>query len=140
MSGKNGNVNKGNNPTKSMRRRKNPQVACDANTDRYAKVVKIEGGKRLSVLPLEDVNGKPITVIIPGKFHKRVFFKIDDYVVITDHELKGKVNEGEVNKIKNKFEKLKSGNNDTIIFDDDVVSDDCEDNNVIEEKIDFDSI
>lgn len=123
----NGNKFKGN-KAKKGRGRKNVYAEFDSKTDQYARVQSIEGGKHLKVIPLNSIDNKPIVAMIRGIHHKRVWFKKDDLVVITGDanlmEVVGKVNEGDVSKLRTKFDKLEGGQTDTIFIDENDFSDD----------------
>jgi len=126
----NGNKFKGNKAKKGGRGRKNVYAEFDPKTDQYARVYSIEGGKHLKVVPLNNTESKPIVALIRGIHHKRVWFKKDDIVVITGDsnlmEVVGKVNEGDVTKVRTKFDKLEGGR-DTIFIDENEFSDEEED-------------
>merc|ERR1712070_1081996 len=61
---------------------------CQDDNMFYAKVDKLPGTNKLNVI-LHD--GREETVIIPGKYYKKVWFKIGDYVVISDGIVEWKV-------------------------------------------------
>lgn len=155
----NGNKFKGNKAKKGGRGRKNVYAEFDSKTDQYARVYSIEGGKHLKVIPLNSADNKPIVALIRGIHHKKVWFKKDDLVVITGDsslmEVVGRVNEGDVSKIRTKFDKLDGGKTDAIFIDENDFSDqETEDNKIIpqpnrpfdltelkeEEEFDFDKI
>lgn len=133
----NGNKFKGNKAKKGGRGRKNVYAEFDSKTDQYARVHSIEGGKHLKVIPLNSVDNKPIVALIRGIHHKRVWFKKDDMVVITGDstlmEVVGKVNEGDISKVRTKFEKMEGGSTDLIFIDENEFSDEelNEDNKII---------
>ena len=126
----NGNKFKGNKPKKSGRRRKEVYSEFDSNTDHYGRIVTLEGGKGISVLLLDNTDGKPIHVTIRGIHHKKVWFKKDELVVVRGSELWGKVSEGELNRVRRNFDRLEGkGDGNAIVFQyandlDDEVSDD----------------
>jgi translation initiation factor IF-1 len=109
-SGRNGNITKGNKGKKV--RRKTNQYAELENGDRYGRVYKLCGGEHLNVeLPeTNEDNETIITCRIPGRLYKKVWFKAGQFVVVGEkfsgkiYELKGKVLESELNKVKRLFE------------------------------------
>jgi hypothetical protein len=121
MSGKNGNAYKGNAQKKGCGGRPKKEVFSDfdSSTDRYGKIINLEGGKGASVLLLNSIDGKPIHVSIRGIHHKRVWFKKEDLVVIRGSELWGKVPEGDAKRIGRTFEQVQGkGDTNQIIFGD----------------------
>jgi len=151
----NGNRFKGNQQKKTGRAKKNAIADFDKDNDMYVRVVSIEGGKHLSVLPLDSSDKKTIMAVIPGKFHKKVWFRKEDILIVTKSgnicEVKGKIDEGSLSKIKSQFEKMDSGNNsDSMVFgndNDDSDDDEKKDDNTKsdsktkkEEAFDFDSL
>ena len=86
MPKQNGNKFKGN----SKRKNKNRIGEFDCDTDNmfYGKVDKLPGTNKLNVI-LHD--GRQETVIIPGKYYKKVWFKIGDYLVVKDGIVEWKV-------------------------------------------------
>jgi hypothetical protein len=131
MSGKNGNAFKGNAQKKGGGGRPKKEVFSDfdPNTDRYGKIVNMEGGKGASVLLLNSIDGKPVHVSIRGIHHKKVWFKKDELVVVRGSELWGKVHEGEAKRIGRTFEQVQGkGDTNQILFGDlpDEYSDDSD--------------
>jgi translation initiation factor IF-1 len=127
----NGNKFKGNKVKKSARGRKSGQANFDAATDQYACVVNIEGGKHVNVLLLDSVDKKSTPALIPGKFHRKVWFKKDDLVVVMGNgnlmEIKGMVSDSEIPRIRSKFDKLHGNNDRSLIFGNDDDNDDGSD-------------
>jgi hypothetical protein len=109
----NGNRLKGNNQKKTARARgrKDVNVDFDKDTDQYAQVINMQGGKHMTVLPLGNKDKEYIRATIRGIHHKKVWFKVDDFVVIrTDGnlvEVQGKASEYDINMVKKEFEKMK---------------------------------
>ena len=103
----NGNKFKG---TRGKKGRVNAYADYDAQTDQYARVASIEGGKHMTVLPLNGAARLP--ALIRGIHHKKVWFKKDDIVVITVTsgmcEVKGKAQEQEIGRVRIQFDKSKS--------------------------------
>ena len=134
----NGNKFKGNKAKKGARGRKNVYADFDPNVDQYAKIISIEGGKHMNVLPLDSADGTTVHATIRGIHHKKVWFKKDDYVVITYNgniaEVMGKVNENDINRVRGQFDNTGDNKKDNIIFCDDEASDDTD------EPINFDDI
>src|SRR5579872_6350206 len=116
----NGNKFKGNKQKKGGRTRKEVYSDFDQKTDRYGKIVGLEGGKGISVLLLDSTDGKPVRAAIRGIHHKKVWFKKDDIVVVRGEEIWGKVNDNEVNRIRRQFDTIEGGKGDksSIIFRD----------------------
>ncbi len=118
----NGNKFKGNNAKKGAHGRKEVYAEFNPLTDQYARVVSIEGGKHINLMPLDSTDNKPITALIRGIHHKKVWFKKDDLVVITGIgnlvEIVGKVNDSDIKKIRSKFDKIDADKIGDPIFDD----------------------
>jgi translation initiation factor IF-1 len=127
----NGNLFKGNTQKKKGGRARK-EVYCDtfdSTTDHYGKVVNLEGGKGVSVLLLDSIDGKPVHVTIRGIHHKKVWFKKEDLVVVRGSELWGKVSDSEANRVRRNFDRLEGkGDSSSIIFrDTNELDDDDED-------------
>ena len=120
MSGKNGNLFKGNVQQKKQRKEENKEQYRSRNKkksiidviskeDQYAFIDSLDGGKHAKVILIESIDRRPIIAVIPGKFHKRVWFKKGDVVIVSENgnlfEIKGKANEAEANQIRAKFDK-----------------------------------
>jgi hypothetical protein len=133
MSSANGNKFKGNKQKKEERGGKR-FANFDTRLDQYARIVNIDGGRHMTVLPLDSIDKKTISVIIPGRFHKRVWFKKDEIIIIANGEVRGKVTENEMNRIRAKFDKLEGDQNNSLIFGDDVEDSD-QDDEQLKEKI-----
>lgn len=115
----NGNKFKGNKPKKSGRGRKEVYSDFNQSTDHYGKIVSLEGGKGVSVLLLDNTDGKPIHASIRGIHHKKVWFKKEDIVVIRGSEVWGKVSDSELNRVRRDFDRLEGkGDSSTIVFKD----------------------
>lgn len=115
----NGNKFKGNKPKKSGRGRKEVYSEFDSSTDHYGRIVTLEGGKGVSVLLLDNTDGKPVHVTIRGIHHKKVWFKKDELVVVRGSELWGKVSDGELNRVRRDFDRLEGkGDSSAIVFRD----------------------
>lgn len=138
----NGNNVKGNIVKKRARKKKATQAELDPDCDQYAKVISPEGGKHLRVMPLGSYDKKTVAVDIPGRFHKKVWFNKDDIIVITHaskdtsgrqkFEVKGRVGDGEVARIRTKFDRMDGDGTNALIFGDvDNLSDDEDDNKKI---------
>ena len=82
----NGNKFKGNGKRKN--KNKIGEFDCQDDNMFYAKVDKLPGTNKLNVI-LHD--GREETVIIPGKYYKKVWFKIGDYIVVSDGIVEWKV-------------------------------------------------
>ena len=129
----NGNKFKGNKQKKASRARKSAVVGLDESVDQYAVVDRLMGGNHIEVKTLKD--DKPVMVSIPGRFYKRVWFNKGDVVIISKiidnlFEIKGKVAENELLKLKSQFDKLDKSNGDTrclVRFGDEDDSDDDDD-------------
>lgn len=111
----NGNKFKGN-KSKKERRRRNPDAEYDSDNDRYAKIINLHGDCRVTVEPVDSDEKVILCASIPGKFKKKVWFNRGDYVVINqvvDNKwmVKGKINQKELKKIINMFDK-KNNNDD----------------------------
>lgn len=139
MPGGNGNKFKGNKGKKG-RRRKNPYADFDPDVDRYGKVIELMGGSHVRVQPIDCEEKDAVQARIPGKFYKKIWFKKDDFVVITQisnnlSELKGKVSESDINKVRGKFDKMSNGDSSNVIrFAGEDYSDSDEDNEDIEDS------
>ena len=100
----NGNKFKG---TRGKKGRVNAYADYDPQTDQYARIASIEGGKHMTVLPLNGAARLP--ALIRGIHHKKVWFKKDDIVVITVTsgmcEVKGKAQEQELGRVRMQFDK-----------------------------------
>ena len=124
----NGNKFKGNKVKKGARGRKSVQGECDPTTDQYARVVCMEGGNHMQVLSLNSPNKQTIRAKIKGIHHKKVWFKKDDYIVITVDgnvaEVQCKVLDTEIKRVRNEFEKMEGVRGDAIFDVNDFVSDD----------------
>jgi translation initiation factor IF-1 len=107
---KNGNITKGNKVKKG--RRKVNQYGDFAEECHYGKIYRLVGGKHIEVKlanPTED--GKTIvTCRIKGKMCKKVWFKPDQYVIISPqisdniYEIDGRVPESDLNRVQRMFE------------------------------------
>lgn len=132
----NGNKFKGNKPKKSGRGRKEVYSDFDASTDHYGRIVTLEGGKGVSVLLLDNTDGKPVHVTIRGIHHKKVWFKKDELVVVRGSELWGKVSDGELNRVRRDFDRLEGkGDSSAIVFRDANDLDDDEDEEDTAKKV-----
>lgn len=128
----NGNKFKGNKGKKG-RRRKNPYADFDEKTDQYAKVLSMQGGKHMTVQPLDNPNGETVSAIIKGSHHRKIWYRKDELIVIRTIgqlvEVQGKVPMDEINSIRQKFDMLEGGDNCRLVFGDvDNVSDSDDDN------------
>jgi translation initiation factor IF-1 len=115
--GKNGNRTKGNKGKKN-RRRVNPNADID-DGDRFGRIYKNEGQHVTVELPTENEDGnKLIKCRIPGKMWKKIWFNKGDLVVVAGkisdnvHELKGKVSDSDVRKVKRMFESTDNNGED----------------------------
>lgn len=129
----NGNKFKGN-KAKKGKKRKNPYATFDEKFDQYAKVVNMQGGKHMTVQPLDNLNGCTVLAIIKGKHHRKVWYNKDELIVIRNigkrdnnkdlYEVQGKVQVQENSAVRNKFDKLQGDEDNNYIFaDDDEISD-----------------
>jgi len=112
----NGNRLKGNAQKKANRSNKNTSIGFDDTVDQYALIERLVGGKHIEVKTLK--NNKIVMVIIPGRFYKRVWFNKGEIVIITQVaenmlEIKGKVREEDLQKIRYRFDKMDRANGDT---------------------------
>lgn len=112
---RNGNITKGN-KGKKVRRKTNQYTDLD-DGDRYGRVYRLCGGEHVDV-ELPDTNEDNETIItcrIPGRLYKKVWFKTGQFVVVGEkfsnkiYELKGRVLESELNKVKRLFENTNDG-------------------------------
>tara|TARA_B100001989_G_C24374929_1_gene381306 strand:- start:117 stop:668 length:552 start_codon:yes stop_codon:yes gene_type:complete len=130
----NGNKFKGNGKRKN--KNKIGEFDCQDDNMFYAKVDKLPGTNKLNVI-LHD--GREETVIIPGKYYKKVWFKIGDYVVVSDGIVEWKVTTvKQINEASRYFSLL---NNDENIFSnnngiEDEDEDEDEDENEINNNLD----
>jgi hypothetical protein len=131
----NGNKFKGNKQTKGVRNRKRMIADFNSGTDRYAKIVSLEGGRHAMVLPLDSTDNKPISVMIKGIHHKKIWFKRDDLVVIRDGEIEGRVNDTDRNKVQREFDKLDGDKSSHFIFQNDNEFSDDENSGEEESKV-----
>lgn len=127
MSHGNGNKFKGNNEKKAARGRKNQFADFNQGNDQYAKIISIEGGRHLKVVPLDSIDNQPMMVLMKGVHHKKVWFKKDEIIVISDGEVKGRVNENEMRKIRTRFDIKDNDKDNSLIFGGDDMSDDDDD-------------
>lgn len=118
----NGNIFKGNKKKKGRHSRKEEFAIFDEKTDQYAKVIGMQGGKHMTVQPA-SLNGETVHATISGKHHKKVWFKKDDYVVISITpnssyvEVVGRVHESELKKVRAMFDKSDGTKDSSYIFD-----------------------
>jgi len=127
----NGNKFKGNQVKKTYRKRKDEYVYdFDEKNDKFGIVTSIAGGTHLIADILDENNNKKqVRAKIMGKHHKKVIFKKEDLIVINCDgnifEVRGRVNDDDISKIKKQFikEEETSENtgftfeNETIDFD-----------------------
>jgi len=110
----NGNKTKGNQGRKA---RKDAIVYFDDTQDQYARIEKLNGVNHVDCLTLKGEKNILQNVIIPGKFYKRVWFKIGDIVIVQPveekYEIKGRPDESEIKKLKDQFEKISSSKGDS---------------------------
>lgn len=119
---RNGNISKGN-KGKKARRRIDPYAEYNDEEDRYGRVYTLSGSEHLEVeLASPGDDGETIvTCRIPGKFYKKIWFKKHDMVVVGGkfsdkvYELKGKVRENEVNRVKRMFDGTDNNNEDMCV-------------------------
>ena len=112
---RNGNINKGNKQKKSRRRVQQYADYVKGDGDQYAKVHKLTGGEHLEVELIEpdESNDKIVMCRIPGKFFKKIWFRAGDLVVLsgkfsdTIYDLKGRVQESDVNSVQKLFDRTK---------------------------------
>jgi hypothetical protein len=137
----NGNLFKGNKKKKGGRKRKEEFADFNPLTDQYAKIIRLEGGKHMTVQPLNAPKGTTLQAIISGKHHKKVWFKKEEIIVISTTpgsnytEVVGRVKHSELKKVRAKFDELED--NEDNVFD---MTDDESDKNDSDEDIDFDEI
>lgn len=113
---RNGNISKGNKGKKG-RRRTNQYADYEDGVDKYGRIYKLNGVEHLDVeLPTPNEDGETIIACrIPGRFYKKVWFNIGQFVVVGGkfseklHELKGRVPESEANKVKRMFDNADDG-------------------------------
>jgi len=117
----NGNKFKGNQVRKSKRK---DEYVYDFNieTDKYAIVSGIVGGNHLLADIFEGNNKKQVRARIMGIHYRKVFYKKDDIIVINCdgniYEVRGRVNENDIDNIKKQFVKQTDNENtDDIGFD-----------------------
>lgn len=103
---KNGNLFKGNNQKKVMRGKKDEHVEFRSDTDQFAKVLAIEGGKIVRVVTANGDTKQEVRVVISGKHYKKIWFKKDDIVVICDGEIRGKVSDKDFSKARTELSKI----------------------------------
>lgn len=110
-----GNKFKGNKQTKGGRGKKNATAKFDEDTDINAIVESNLGGAHLKMINIKD--GRSFRATIPGKFRKKIWFKAGDAVVVTKvmdnvFEIKGKISDFDMAKIRGQIEKLNQQNGD----------------------------
>jgi hypothetical protein len=141
---KNGNATKGNAQKKKGGGFGKKEIFSDFDpvTDYYAKIINMEGGKGVSVMPLKSIDQKPVHVNIRGIHHKKVWYRKDDLVVIRGIEIWGKVNESEHNLVKRGFDKLEGkGDGSNVIFENEEEDiDDMDDADIIDKDMDKDKV
>lgn len=127
MLGQNGNIYKGNRQQKEERRKKNKEqhkkssiVNSVSGDESYAFVDSLLGGKHVRVTMIDGADNKSVIAVIPGRFYKRVWFKKDDVVIVSENgnlrEIKGKASESEASTIRSKFGRDKDSN--ALVFED----------------------
>ena len=121
----NSNLNKFKRKGNGKRKRRNAMTKVEGDFDHYAIITDFSGSTRLLAKLLD---GPVVSVRIPNKFYKKVWFRKDDIIIVTKladtmFEIKGKVPDNELNLIKKDLvkedPKMTKKDGVVIVFDED---------------------